>query len=337
MPKNPYYAGPVSDHYDGTRFFIPGYRSDKTLSDLLRWNFGPGPKSQWPQVCPSPFRDHPPARVTGEGLRVSYIGHASVLIQTQGLNLLIDPLWSERASPVSFAGPKRVNAPGVALEALPEIDAILITHNHYDHLDAPTLRWLARHRPARVLTPLGNDAIIRRAAPGLRAQAFDWGARIELGNGCWLNLEPSYHWSARGAFDKRMALWASFVIEMPAGAIYHIGDTGYHDGAIFRAARRKYPAIRLAVIPIGAYDPRWFMKDQHVDPEEAARIFADLGAAYAMAHHWGTFKLTDEPIDEPPRRLALALEAMGVARERFVVKRPGEIYDVPALVAQPAT
>jgi L-ascorbate metabolism protein UlaG (beta-lactamase superfamily) len=128
-----------------------------------------------------------------------------------------------------------------------------------------------------------------------------------------------------------MALWASFVITTPAGAIYHIGDTGYHDGAIFRAAREKYPPIRLAIIPIGAYDPRWFMKDQHVDPEEAVRIFGDLGASWAMAHHWGAFRLTDEPIDEPPRRLAAALDAASLPRDRFVVKRPGEVYAVPPL------
>jgi L-ascorbate metabolism protein UlaG (beta-lactamase superfamily) len=331
MPRNPYYSGPVSDHFDGTRFFIPGYSSDKSPADIWRWRTETRPKARWPAQDPSPFRDHPPARVSGDDLRVSTIGHASVLIQTQGLSLLIDPLWSQRASPVSFAGPKRVNAPGVALDDLPELDAILVSHNHYDHLDVPTLRWLARHRPARVLTPLGNDAIIRKAVPTLRAQAFDWGARVDLGQGCALHFEPAYHWSARGAFDRRMALWASFVITTPAGAIYHIGDTGYHDGAIFRAAREKYPPIRLAIIPIGAYDPRWFMKDQHVDPEEAVRIFGDLGASWAMAHHWGAFRLTDEPIDEPPRRLAAALDAASLPRDRFVVKRPGEVYAVPPL------
>lgn len=331
MSRNPYHSGPVTDHFDGTRFFIPGYNSDKSPAELWRWRSEARAKAPWPAAYPSPFRDHPPARVAGDDLRVSYIGHASVLIQTQGLNLLVDPLWAERASPFGFAGPKRVNAPGVALDDLPEIDAILITHNHYDHLDAATLRRLAAKRPARVLTPLGNDAIIRKAAPSLRAQALDWGGRVDLGNGCALHCEPAYHWSARGVLDKRMALWASFVIETPAGAIYHIGDTAYHDGAIFRAARGKYAPIRLAIIPIGAYDPRWFMKDQHVDPEEAVRIFGDLGASWAMAHHWGTFRLTDEPIDEPPRRLTAALDATGLPRDRFVVKRPGEVYAVPPL------
>jgi L-ascorbate metabolism protein UlaG (beta-lactamase superfamily) len=330
MPRNPYYAGPVSDHFDGTRFFVPGRpgATDRSFADVLRWRFK-GRRSPWPAATPPIVPDTPPARVFGAGLRVAYIGHASVLIQTEGLNLLVDPVYSERASPVGFAGPKRVNPPGVPLGALPPLDAILITHNHYDHLDVATLKRLAATHGCRVLTPLGNDAILRRAVPTIRAEAYDWGARVALSDRVAVDLEPSNHWSARGLSDRRMALWAAFVIRTPAGAIYHIGDTGYGTGDIFRAMRVRHDPIRLAIIPIGAYEPRWFMREQHVDPEEAVRIFQDCGAAYAMAHHWGTFQLTDEAIDEPPKRLAVALERAGVAPDRFRVKRPGEVFEVP--------
>ncbi len=205
---------------------------------------------------------------------------------------------------------------------------MLVTHNHYDHLDIATLSQLARLRPSRILTPLGNDTIMRAANPALQAEAYDWGARVVISKEVSVGFEPAYHWSARGLSDRRMALWASFAIKTPAGTIYHIGDTAYGDGALFKQARRDHPDIRLAIIPIGAYAPVWFMADQHICPEQSVSIFRDLGAAQALAHHWGTFRLTDEPIEEPPQRLAAALAREGVAAEKFVVKRPGEFLFV---------
>jgi L-ascorbate metabolism protein UlaG (beta-lactamase superfamily) len=331
--SNPYYDGPVSGHFDGLRFHVGGVggRSrDKTMRDRLAWRFG-GERANWPDEWPSPFRDAPPARVEGDGLRVSYVGHASVLIQTHGVNLLVDPVWSERASPVAFAGPRRVNAPGVDLDDLPEIDAVLVSHNHYDHLDVATLSRLSRGKTQRILTPLGNDAIMRDADGALRAQAHDWGARVEVGPGVAVHFEPAYHWSARGLLDRRMALWSAFVIETPSGRIYHAADTGFGEGAFFRQAREKHGAFRLAILPVGAYAPRWFMREQHVDPDEAVEIFRILGARQALAHHWGTFQLTDEPIEEPPQRLAQALARASIAPERFAALRPGQIMDVARL------
>ena len=327
MPRNSYYNGPRSDHFDGERFFIRGVTRDKTPGDLWRWRFG-GHRHAWPRRAPSPFHDHPPARVEGSRLRVSYIGHASVLIQTRGLNILIDPVWADRASPVQWAGPRRVNAPGVALENLPPLDAVLVSHNHYDHLDLATLSRLAKTHAPRVLTPLGNDVIMRRHDRRIDAEAYDWGARVALNGAVAVHFEKAYHWSARSLNDRRMALWCAFVIETPDGAISHIADTAWGDGAIFSAARQKHGDIRLAILPIGAYAPRWFMRDQHVDPEESARIFQMCGARMALAHHWGTFQLTDEPIDEPPRALREALRAAGVAEERFRVCLPGEVLEV---------
>ena len=265
----------------------------------------------------------------GDALRVTYVGHATMLIQTQGLNILTDPVWSERASPFQWLGPRRVNAPGIALDALPPLDLILLSHSHYDHMDSATLMALSQTHRCRILTPLGNDAILRNFSVPVTAEAFDWGACVEIAAGVRVHFEPAQHWSARSLRDRRMALWASFVIETPGGKILHIGDTGYGDGSIFRALHRKHGGMRLAIIPIGAYEPRWFMQQQHVDPEESVRIFEDVDASFGFAHHWGTFRLTDEAADEPPKRLLVALERAKIAAERFAVRRPGEVFDVP--------
>ncbi len=327
MPRNPYYTGPASDHFDGTRFFVPGRDGgDKGVLDLLKWQWSEKP-AQWPPHAPA-AQDKPPARVEGADIRISYVGHASLLIQTHGVNLLVDPVWSERASPVSFAGPKRVNAPGITLDDLPPLDAVLVSHNHYDHLDTAALSWLARERPAPVLTPLGNDVIMKSADAAIDARAYDWGARVEVARGVFVHFEPAYHWSARGLFDRRMALWCAFTIETPSGPIYHIADTAFADGGIFREVRAKHGELKLSILPIGAYEPRWFMREQHINPEEAVGIFEIVGARQAMAHHWGTFQLTNEDIHEPPRALSAALEKNGVAAERFRVFRPGEVFDV---------
>ena len=328
MTKNPYYSGPQTDHFDGLRFFLPGTRTDRSRTDLLKWRFEARKRPPWPRWRPG-AQTKPDARLDDEALRVTMVGHASMLIQTQGLNVLVDPVWSERASPVRWAGPRRVNAPGVALDDLPPLDLVLVSHNHYDHMDEATLSALLRAHPCRVLTPLGNDAIMRRFRTPVRAEAYDWGAVVPVSPALTVHVEPAQHWSARWLGDARMALWASFVLETPAGRIHLVGDTGYGDGAIFRRLREKHGPMRLALIPIGAYEPRWFMRPQHVDPDESVAVFRDVEAAYALACHWGTFRLTDEGIDDPPARLAAALEREGVPPGRFVVKRPGEWFDVP--------
>ena len=226
------------------------------------------------------------------------VGHATLLIQAAGLNILTDPVWSDRASPVSFAGPKRVNAPGIAFSDLPPVDIVLLTHNHYDHLDLDTLARLHQAHAPLVITPLGNDAIVRPAIPGMKIMAGDWGDRVQAGAAS-IHFEPCHHWSARGMTDRRMALWAAFVIETPAGRIYHVGDTGFHDGRNYRAAAGKHGGFRLAILPFGAYEPRWFMKGQHQNPSEAVEGFRLANAQWAAGHHWGTFQLTDEAIEEP--------------------------------------
>jgi L-ascorbate metabolism protein UlaG (beta-lactamase superfamily) len=330
-PRNRYYSGPVTDHFDGTVFFNPGGIPPKGFLDLLRWQLGGG-KTSWPETYPSPFTPaKPEPQVDGSGLRITMIGHATTLVQTGGLNILFDPVWSDRVSPVSFAGPSRFNPPGVAFDDLPEIDVVLVSHNHYDHLDLPTLKRLAEAHDARFVAPLGNDAVIADAVPENRIETGDWGDMIGLSADVELHFEPIHHWSARGGSDRRMALWSGFVIEAPAGKVYHVGDTGFHDGINYRNAAEKHGGFRLSILPIGAYEPRWFMVGQHQTPDEAVRGHLLSNTAFTAGHHWGTFRLTDEGVEEPIEALDTALEQHGVGADAFRPLRPGEAWDVPEI------
>ncbi len=326
-----YYDGPVSDHFDGTRFFNPDGPPTERVRDLLRWfvdRHSRAPKSGWPARAPSPYADRPPPRVEGAAWRICYVGHASLLVQTAGLNLLLDPIWSTRASPLGFAGPKRVNDPGIAFADLPPIDVVLVSHSHYDHLDLPTLSRIAAVHRARVIVPLGNDTILCNHDPMIAAEGYDWGSRVEIGAGTSVTLAPMQHWSARGPFDRNMALWASFVIETPGGRIYFVADLGYGGGRNFRSASARHGPFRLAILPIGAYEPRWFVRNQHMNPAEAVQALIDCGAELALAHHHGTFPLTDELIDAPSAELADALAAAGIPPERFRVLQPGQVWEL---------
>jgi L-ascorbate metabolism protein UlaG (beta-lactamase superfamily) len=323
---NRYYDGPISGHFDGLRFFNPDHPdTDRSLRQMLQWKLKEKP-ARWPSAVPG-RQVKPDARV--EALRVTMIGHATLLIQAAGLNVLTDPVWSERTSPLSFLGPKRVTAPGIAFADLPPIDVVLLSHNHYDHLDIATLRRLqATHRPL-IVTPLGNDAILRGVVPDAHVTVGDWGSRIALERGAEVHIVPAHHWSARGLGDRRMALWGGFMLRTPAGQIYFAGDTGYGDGAIFRSMRALYGPTDVALLPIGAYAPRWFMAAQHTDPDEAVRILLDLDARHGIGIHWGVFQLTDEAREEPTALLRQALSERGIAEERFRAALPGDAFDFP--------
>lgn len=323
--RNRYYDGPVTAHFDGIRFLNPGEpETDRSVRDILRWK-RTAPRTLWPKsIAVDPVV--PDAQVAG--LRVTMVGHATQLIQITDLNILTDPVWSDRASPLTFAGPRRVTTPGIVLDKLPPIHAILLSHNHYDHLDIPTLRALhAQHHPL-IITPLGNDSIVHRHIPAARIRTGDWGDHFEIAPGAHVHIVPALHWSSRGLADRRMALWGGFMLRAAGRLVYFAGDTGYGSGGIFKTLRAQFGATDLALLPIGGYGPRWFMAAQHTDPDEAIQIMLDLNARVALGIHWGTFKLTDEEREDPVSRLSAGLHARGVASDRFIALRPADVIDL---------
>ena len=338
-----YYRGPVSDHFDGQRFFNPvgdaetsGPPTGNSRAGFLwRYLTKRDGRPAWPaEVAVTPIP--PPPRVEGARMVVTWVGHASVLIQTQGLNILTDPVWSARAGPFNRIGPARVTAPGIAFDALPRIDVVLVSHNHYDHLDLPTIKrlWL-RDRP-RIVTSLGNDSII--AQTGASATALDWGQTLPIAPGIGVVATRAQHWTSRWFTDRNRALWSGFVVTLPSGGnLFFAGDTGFGDGGWAREAAAHGP-IRLALLPIGAFR---FVDGQmaigaHMGPVDAVEAFRLTGAAHAIPIHWGTFRLSYEAYDTPPRLLAAAMACTGqTGFDPVAIGRPVEIapYRSPAPVA----
>lgn len=327
-PKaNAYYSGPESDHFDGTRFYNPGGPGPKSIRQLVKWQFSERAEA-WPDAFPSPFKDKPPAAAPDAQVRLTLIGHASYLVQAEGLNILIDPVYADRAGPFALLGPKRVNAPGIDFDHLPRIDVLLITHNHYDHLDLDFIGRIFQRDKPRLVTPLGNDTIVRGSVEAIDALAVDWNQTHRLSERVQVDAVPTQHWSARGTRDRMHALWASFVLMTPTRVLYMVGDTGFGNGSTFRHVAARHPRIDLAALPIGAYEPQWFMRDQHQNPAEAIAAMELCGARRAVGHHWGTFKLTSEAVDAPRAALGVALAEKGIAEDRFKALQPGEVVVV---------
>ena len=329
---NRYYGGPITDHFNGTKFSNPWAPMPQRFGDFLKWRLT-GKRGYWPESVPvTPTK--PPARITEETLRVTYVGHATILLQTHGLNILTDPIWAGRASPISFAGPKRVAAPGVRFEDLPPIDVVLVSHNHYDHLNLATLERLYETFNPLVLTPVGNDTIIQTAIPKMRVVALDWGQGYSLNPKVRFVLEPMQHWSARGLFDRNEALWGAFVIVAPGGAIYFLADAGYAQN-LSRDFVAKYGTPRFSLLPVAAYEPQWFMQYAHMSPAQAVDTFIDLGQSCAMGTQHEVFPMADESYESPRKALTEALTAKGISDRRFLLPAVGEWFTVPPLPAPP--
>jgi L-ascorbate metabolism protein UlaG (beta-lactamase superfamily) len=334
-----YYRGPVSDHFDGQRFFNPD-GADVSAPPAGRsrggflWRYLTNRDSRpaWPEQV-AVQQSVPPARVEGERMVATWIGHASVLVQTQGLNILIDPVWSDRAGPFGL-GPRRVTAPGVAFEKLPRIDVVLVSHNHYDHMDLATLKRLWTRDKPLIVTSLGNDSIIGQV--GVPATALDWGGRVTLKPGIDVVVTRAHHWSSRWFTDRNRALWSGFAITLPGGNLFYSGDTGAGDLSWADAARALGP-IRLALLPIGAFRfvPGQMAIGAHVGPIDAVEIFQRLGAAQEITIHWGTFRLSYEAYDTPPRLLDAAMQCAGFDPARFAPVAIGAEVEVPAYAPPP--
>ena len=283
-----------SDHFDGRRFVNPGGDAGQPFSKVPRMLLTR--RTPWPSHVDAPAERPPPPDDAAAAV-VTFIGHATFLIQTPQGHILTDPMYSQRAGPLNLLGPRRVRQPAVRFEDLPEIATVLVSHNHYDHCDLRTLARLAARFDPVVITPIGNGALVRSA--GIRRiEELDWWQASHAPHAP-ITLTPAQHFSARTAFDKNRALWGGFMIALDRARIYFAGDTAYAD--FFHDVRRRLGPIDLALLPIGAYEPRWFMRSVHMNPAEAVQAHLELEATESIAMHYGTFQLTTEGIDEPPR------------------------------------
>jgi L-ascorbate metabolism protein UlaG (beta-lactamase superfamily) len=311
-------AGPdFPKHFDGKRFYNPGSPQARGLLDVLRWQLTSRPEAS-PDFISDVEQSIPPRNVEGSAVRITLVNHSTVLLQQRGFNILTDPIWSERASPLSWAGPRRRRSPGVSWEDLPPIDAVLISHNHYDHLDLPTLRRLAARGDSTFIVPVGGARLLRAENIG-PAHELDWGNSFSL-PGVTIHCVPALHFSSRGIYDRNRTLWCGYVIECRERLLYFAGDTAF--GTHFASIRERFGAPHLALLPIGAYEPRWFMSPVHMAPDEAVRAHEILNAGTSIAIHHGTFQLADEGLDTPKKALA------GCAPS-FLVLRNGEFAEIP--------
>jgi L-ascorbate metabolism protein UlaG (beta-lactamase superfamily) len=312
-------------HFDGKRFFNPSGANGQPFWRVPQMLLTP--RRRWPAEVPVQAR-RPPSLEGADEVIVTFVGHATLLIQTPAGTVLTDPVYSRRASPLSFAGPRRVRAPGVAFEDLPPVSAVLVSHNHYDHCDLPTLRALDERFSPAFVTPLGNAPLLKSA--GLRrVHELDWWQEVPLGS-LAVRLTPAQHFSARGPLDRDRALWGGFLIADGRHRLFFAGDSGY--SSHFREIRERCGPIPLALLPIGAYEPRWFMKDVHLDPAEAVQAHVDLQARLSVPMHYGTFQLTPEGIDEPLDGLRRALRAAGLPESCFRALDFGESLRLEAHV-----
>jgi L-ascorbate metabolism protein UlaG (beta-lactamase superfamily) len=300
----------VSDHCDGARFFNPHAPTGRSLAEVWRW-MRTRQRTAWPSsILPAAAPEPPPPRVEPGQMAVTFIGHSTFLIRTASMVMITDPVFTTHAGPFGRLGPRRVRPPAIGLRDLPRVDLVLLSHNHYDHLQRPSLRALSG---ASIVTAVG----VGRHVPdegGRRVQELDWWQQAEIG-GARITAVPAQHFSARTPWDRNETLWCGLVVEVDGVTIYFAGDTGYSPH--FAEIGGRFPLIDLALLPIGAYEPRWFMEPMHMNPDEAVRAHLDTGARASLGMHFGTFQLTDEGIDDPLHALEAARVRHGVARDAF--------------------
>jgi L-ascorbate metabolism protein UlaG (beta-lactamase superfamily) len=316
---SPPYHGRITDHFDGTYFYNEPRAEKRHFGSFLKWMWTREP-CVWRGWTDSPPGSPPPKQVGKRKLRITFINHATILIQMDGLNILSDPVWSYRIGPVSWAGPRRHRPPGIEFDDLPKIDVVIISHNHYDALDMPTIKKLVEKHQPKIFAGLGNQAFFKKL--GIEAQDMDWWDSVELKNKIKLTFVPSKHFSGRGMCDRNRTLWGGFVIEGKGGDVYFAGDTGM--GPHFNQIKTRLGAPRLSLLPIGAFLPRWFMAPVHLSPEEAVEAHQILDSKVSVPIHYGTFHLGDDGEDTPLKRLRAALDARPEIKKNFWILKFGE-------------
>ena len=318
--SGPKYTGPVTDHFDGKKFFTPGGKPAQGLGGVLKWMTN-RKRTPWKEQKEIPFADAPPERV-GRGARITFVNHSTFLIQVDGINILTDPIWSERTSPFQWAGPKRMRPPGIRFEDLPKIDVVLLSHNHYDHLDLNTMKRIFEKHQPKIICALGVKAYLD-SEKLTGSTDLDWWQEFALNDALRIQAVPAQHFTGRGTFDRDATLWCGFVIIRPGGNIYFVGDTGYNE-FFFKEIGERCAPIEIALVPIGAFKPEWFMSPIHCSPAEAVKIHVEIKATMSIATHFGTFPLADDGEDEPVRGLHQALKENGILCERFINLEQGE-------------
>lgn len=314
----PRYTG-HSSNFNGERFVNKGGITSQGFLSVIKWiirrDQGPWAKNYETHVGPKPAE-------SSEGIRLTFVNHSTFLIQWNQLNLLTDPIWSERCSPFDFIGPQRMRPPGIRYEDLPHIDAVIISHNHYDHLDLPTLLQLENDFKPLFIVPLGVPGMLTKKNIK-NVVELDWWE--ELNNGIKVKAVPAQHFSGRGMFDRDQTLWNGYILEHNGKKIYYAGDTGYGD--IFKAISKREGPMDVSLIPIGAYMPRWFMGPIHISPSEAVQVHKDMRSRQSIAMHFGTFPLGDDGQGKAEEELILALDKAGIPQKNFLIPTEGNPMD----------
>jgi L-ascorbate metabolism protein UlaG (beta-lactamase superfamily) len=312
---------PLSDHFDGNRFFNPTLPKGFAPSPGSIFKMVREPRIRWPAWVENKGTARLNETLTAGDVAITFVNHATFLIQTDGVTMLTDPVWSERASPFRRIGPRRVRKPGVAFEDLPEVDIILLSHNHYDHLDIATLTQLRQSFAPTLLAAAGDARIV--GALGFKdMHELDWWDEIQINAMLKITFVPAQHFSARGPLDRQKSLWGGYMIETFGRRVYFAGDTGY--STHFSDIKARLGSPDIAMLGIGAYEPRWFMKPLHMDPAEAVDAHRDLGSKQSIGMHFGTFQLTPEAIDQPRKDLTRALSEASIPETEFVTLDEGE-------------
>ncbi len=317
----PKYSGPISDHFDGKKFTNPTGVRAKGLAEVFQWMMN-RKRGVWKEDLTAAYGVRPLAREK-ETIRITFVNHSTFLIQVDGLNILTDPIWSKRTSPFSWAGPKRMRPPGIRFEDLPRIDVVLLSHNHYDHLDMPTMRMIFGGHHPRIVTSLGVKAFLDQERIA-GATDLDWWQELKLSDAMTVQSVPAQHFSGRGSLDRDATLWCGYVLKTSKGNIYFAGDTGYNDQT-FNQIGERFGSMRVSLLPIGAYKPTWFMSPIHVSPEQSILIHKEVNSQLSIGTHFGTFPLADDSSDDPKNDLELALKNSNVSPDSFKTLKEGEV------------